>query len=139
MADNKLGWIVIIAWGAIACTAPKNTPAKTPNPLVVSSTCDYLEKSMINDEIIEETTVGTISNHLVGVSNIWEWEIPDDKGVIAPRLSANISIQDITTKRSWEEKAFAGKVISLGSDRYCVVQVKYGESSSGSVTLRKIP
>jgi hypothetical protein len=140
MVDRKLVCAAIVAWGAIACTAPTTTPKKTPNPLVVSSNCHSLEKVKISDEIIiEQNTVGTISNHAVGVSNIFERELPDDKGVIALRMSANLSIWDIASQQTRHEKVFAGKVITLGTDRYCVVHVKYGESSSGSVTLRKIP
>jgi hypothetical protein len=139
MADKQLVCAMIFTWGAIACTAPTTTPEKTPNPLVVSSNCHSLENVKISDEIvIQETTVGTISNHAVGVSNIFEREIPNDKGVIASRMSATLSILDIASEQTSREEVFAGSVISLGSDRYCVVNVEYG-NSSGSVTLRKIP
>ncbi|HLO84626.1 MAG TPA: hypothetical protein VK203_06375 [Nostocaceae cyanobacterium] len=140
MVDQKLVCTAIIVWGAIACAAPTTTPAKISKSSVVPSTCSFVEKPMISDEItINENTVGTISNYAVGVVNVGERELPDDKGVIAPRISAILAILDPSTKQSHDEDVFAGSVISLGTDRYCVVHVDGGNSKYGSVTLRKIP
>ncbi|HLP88059.1 MAG TPA: hypothetical protein VK184_05565 [Nostocaceae cyanobacterium] len=139
MVNKKLILVVIIALGISTCVAATTTPAKIVKSSVVPSTCNSLEKPMISDEItIKENTVGTIFNHRVGVSGIWEWELPDDNGVIAPRMSARLSIWEIDSEQVHHEDVFAGKEISIGSDRYCVVDVEYMPSSFGSVTLRKI-
>lgn len=94
---------------------------------------------MASDEMtIRETTQPTISGHLVGVSNIWERELPDDKGVIAPRLSASLSIQDLASNQVRNEKVFAGSILLLGPDRYCVVSIEEGGATPGAITLRKL-
>jgi hypothetical protein len=93
---------------------------------------------MSNEIAIRETTQPTLSEHLVGVSNIWERELPDDAGVIAPRLSANLSILNLASKQSRVEKVFAGSVFLLGTDRYYVVNVEEGKSGPGLITLRKV-
>jgi hypothetical protein len=99
-----------------------------------------LEKLMTGDEItIRETTQAQLSGHLVGVGNIWERDLPDDRGVIAPRLSASLSIEEIASREARSEKVFVGSVLSLGADRYAVVNVEEGESEPGSITLRKLP
>jgi hypothetical protein len=95
---------------------------------------------MTSDKMtIRETTQLTISGHLVGVGNIWERDLADDQGVIASRLSANLSIQDLASKQTRVEKVFAGSVLTLGTDRYCVVNVEEGESAPGSISLHKLP
>lgn len=95
---------------------------------------------MSNDEMtIRETTQQEFSGHLVGVGNIWERELPDDKGVIAPRMSATLAIHDLATEKTRHENVFAGSVISLGADRYYVSNVDDGGGARGSITLRKIP
>jgi hypothetical protein len=86
---------------------------------------------------IRETTQPTISGHLVGVSNIWERDLPDRQGVIASRLSATLTILDIATQQTRVEKVFVGSVLSLGADSYCVVNVDPGKSAPGAITLRK--
>lgn len=94
---------------------------------------------MTSDEItIRETTQPTISGHLVGVGNIWERELPDDKGIIASRLSASLSILDLASEQTRSEKVFTGSIISLNADRYCVVNVEEGIAEPGTITLRKI-
>lgn len=91
-----------------------------------------------SDLTIHETTQPTISGHLVGVGNIWERDLPDDQGIIAARLSANLSIQDLASQRTWSEKVYAGSIVSLGADRYCVIDVEEGDSQPGWIVLRKI-
>jgi len=95
---------------------------------------------MSHDETtIRETTQVMISGHLVGVSNIWERELPDRQGVIAPRLSATATIRDVASQQTRVERVFAGSLLTLGADRYCVVKVDAGESAPGAITLRKNP
>ena len=85
---------------------------------------------------IRETAQAEISGHLVGVGNIWERELPDDQGRIALRLSASLAIQDLASQQERSEKVAVGSVISLGGDRYSVVNLKEGQSEPGSITLR---
>jgi hypothetical protein len=93
---------------------------------------------MNHEEItIRETTQPTISGHLVGVSNIWERDLPDGQGVVASRLSATLSILDLASQQTRIEKVFAGSILSLGADRYCVAKVEAGKSAPGTITLRK--
>lgn len=94
---------------------------------------------MNDDEItIRETTQVRISGHRVGAGNIWERELPDEHGVIAPRLSAVLSIQEIATEQQRHEKVFTGNVVTLGQNRYQVVTIEEGESGPGSITLRRL-
>ena len=90
------------------------------------------------ERTIRETTQTELSGHLVGVGNIWERNLPDESGVIAPRLSATLSIQDLASKAERHERVFAGVNISLGADRYEVVSVAEGQSEPGSITLRQV-
>jgi hypothetical protein len=93
---------------------------------------------MSDERTIRETTQTEISGHLVGVGNIWERELPDEDGVIAPRLSATLSIFNLASQEERSEKVFAGKVVILGADRYEVVRVEEGETQPGSITLRQL-
>ena len=90
------------------------------------------------ERTIKETTQTQLSNHLVGVGNIWERKLPDEHGVIAPRLSATLSIQDLDSKAERHERVFAGVNILLGADRYEVVRVEEGQTEPGSITLRQV-
>jgi hypothetical protein len=90
-----------------------------------------------DETTIRETTQAMISGHLVGVSNIWERDLPDRQGVTAPRLSASVTIRDMSSQQSRVDKVFAGSVLTLGADRYCVVDVESGKSSPGAITLHK--
>jgi hypothetical protein len=92
-----------------------------------------------NEMTIRETTQPMISGHLVGVGNIWERDLPDDRGVIAPRLSATLSIMDLATNQTRHEIVFTGSLLSLGDDTYCVVNVEEGKSELGEIILRKNP
>ena len=93
---------------------------------------------MSDDEItIRETAQAEISGHLVGVGNIWERELPDSEGVIESRLSAVLAIYDLASQEERSEKVWTGSEISLGDDRYAVVNVEEGQSEPGSLTLRR--
>ena len=83
--------------------------------------------------------VGNMPGAVPNTANIWERDLADDQGVIASRLSANLSIQDLASKQTRVEKVFAGSVLTLGTDRYCVVNVEEGESAPGSISLHKLP
>lgn len=93
---------------------------------------------MSQEEItIRETTQPELSGHLVGVSNIWERDLPDRQGVLASRLSATLTIRDLASRQTRVEKVFAGSEVSLGADRYCVAKVVAGKSEPGAIMLRK--
>ena len=85
-----------------------------------------------------ETTSNTLSNKDLGISNIFERDLPDDKGVIAPRISAVLVIHDPRTDEIQRETVFAGNIVSIGGDRYCVVSVERGNGSPGWISLRQV-
>jgi len=85
-----------------------------------------------------ETTSNTLSNKDVGISNIFERDLPDDKGVIASRMSAVLVIHDPVTDEIQRETVFEGKIVSIGGDRYCVVSVEIGKGSPGWLSLRQV-
>ena len=91
------------------------------------------------DMTIRETTQAAISGCLVGVGNIWERELADDKGETANRMSASLSITDVTSRETHVIKVFAGGAFTVGADRYYVVDVREGEKAPGSITIRKLP
>ena len=90
------------------------------------------------DISIRETTQPTLSGYLVGMSNIWERDLPDEHGVVAPRLSARLSIVDAASGQARHESVVAGSVLALGADRYRVVLIEEGASEPGAITLRKL-
>jgi hypothetical protein len=94
---------------------------------------------MTNDPIrIRETTQPALSGQLIGVSNIWERDLPDEHGVVASRLSADVSVFDPASRTARRQEVYAGSVLAVGADRYCVVEVEGGKSAPGSITLRRI-
>ncbi|HLO86231.1 MAG TPA: hypothetical protein VK203_14655 [Nostocaceae cyanobacterium] len=140
MVKNQLMPTALVALAVIACAMPTTTPAKTPKSQILPLTCISLEKPMTTDEItIQENTQAKISNYFVGVGNIWEREQPDAQGVIAPRMSATLAISELNSEQTRHEEVFVGSLISLGSDRYCVVNVDEGNSTPGTLTMRKFP
>ncbi len=96
---------------------------------------------MTSNEIkIGETTQATLSGHRVGVSNIWERDLPDADGNVAPRMSATLSITEVATgKETPDFQVSAGSVVTLGADRYCVVRVEAAPDEPGDIYLRKLP
>jgi len=79
-----------------------------------------------------------MSGRRIGIANILERELPDESGVVALRMSALLNIHDPETGTSIKEKVFAGSMVSIGVDRYCVVKVEQGTTSPGWVTVRKL-
>jgi len=97
-------------------------------------------KDPMADEILtlRETTNPTLSDHQVGISNIFERDLPDASGVVAPRLSAVLVIFDPATKQSRRETVMADSVVTIGSDRYCVLSLEEGKAQPGSISVRKL-
>lgn len=87
---------------------------------------------------IKETTQPEVSGHLVGVSNIWERELADGSGAVAPRMSAALAITPKDTREVRHEKVVAGSQVKLGADVYCVEQIAEGKDQPGSIVLRKV-
>jgi hypothetical protein len=111
------------------------TDASRPQP---QSPDDRYAQMNSADITIRETTQPIISGQLVGVSNIWERDLPDERGNVAPRLSATLSIVEAASTRSRVERIVVGSVVVLGSDSYRVVRIDRGESAPGSITLRQL-
>lgn len=89
--------------------------------------------------VITETTQASILHYWVGVSNIWARDLPNLKGVIASRLSANVTIFDLNTKKDHNQKVFTGSVLLLDTQKYQIVDVTESNGSTlGSITLQKI-
>lgn len=85
-----------------------------------------------------ETSQPEISGYRVGISNIWERDLPDSEGLVASRVSALLTIHDPVSRQTRRQEVFAGSTVSLGEDRYCVVSVEEGRAEPGVVTFRKI-
>jgi hypothetical protein len=112
------------------------TPDQTPPPAAITRG----EKGSMTGEVLKfrETTSNTLSNKDVGISNIFERDLPDEKGVIAPRLSAVLVIHDPHTDEIRRETVFAGNIVSIGGDRYSVVSVELGKGEPGWISLRQV-
>lgn len=130
-------WVLAAAAGA-GCRAPRASPVTGPAASNEVLTCTPGEHMSSDEMTIQETTQPAISGHLVGVSNIWERSLPDGQGVVASRLSATVTIRDVASQQTRVERVFAGSVLSLGADQYCVVRVEPGKSAPGAITLRKL-
>lgn len=87
---------------------------------------------------IGETTQPALSGYLVGVSNIWERELPGRDGTLATRMSAQLSIFDPSTRTARTEFVGADDTIELGGDRYRVAAVTAGRSAPGSIVVRRL-
>jgi len=90
------------------------------------------------DRKLRETTVANLSGLRVGTGNVFERDLPDARGVIAPRMSAVLAMFNPQTKQEWHETVIVGSVLALGADRYCVVGIDRGRGSPGWVTVRKL-
>lgn len=126
------------AWtlaAAFACADPPAARRTAP-----AARCEDKKDGKMSEELItiRETTVWTAANLRVGVSNIWEREISDEAGRVESRMSANVSIFDPATDEKRSQKVFAGSILTVGTERYCVIKVEKGKSSPGSIALRKL-
>jgi len=87
---------------------------------------------------LRETTNPTLSEYDVGIGNIYERDLPDENGVVAPRLSAVLVIHNPTTGEIRRETVVVGSTVVIGADRYCVVKLEEGQTSPGWVSVSKL-
>jgi len=87
---------------------------------------------------IGETTQPALSDHLVGVSNIWERDLPNGHGTTTPRMSAQLSITDPSTRIARTEFVSEDDTIQIGDDRYRVIAVTAGRSAPGWIVVRRV-
>jgi hypothetical protein len=87
---------------------------------------------------IRESTQALISGYRVGVSNIWERDVADADGVIASRLTAQVTLTDPGLDQSRRLDVAVGSVLFLGDDRYRVVNVVEGISAPGAIALQPL-
>jgi hypothetical protein len=130
---------VVFGCGEKTKPSPNNihpgSASKTNGSATGSQGC---KDPMTDDQTYRETTNPTLSNHQVGISNIFERDLPDKSGTVASRLSAILVIFDPNTKQTRRETVIAESEVTIGGDRYCIVKLEEGKSSPGSVTFRKL-
>jgi hypothetical protein len=107
------------------------TPSRSPR----GCTQDLMADNVMT---FQETTNPTLSDHEVGISNIFERELPDAGGNIAKRLSAVLVIFDPASQQSRRETVAVDSVVTIGTDRYCVVGLQAGTGQPGSISMRKL-
>jgi len=137
---SHLRQAALIAAALAGCAESKSsaTPSNQVTP-TTSSPEGCSKDSMSNDVMtFKETTNPTLSDHQVGISNIFERELADAKGVKAQRVSASLTIFDPATKQSRKEIVAADSIVAIGNDRYCVVSVVEGKNQPGSISIRKL-
>jgi len=75
--------------------------------------------------------------HARTIHEIWERETPDERGDVRRRMTATVAITNPVTKEEQTLQFFSGSVITLGEDRYTVVNVEEG-ARRGLIALRMI-
>jgi hypothetical protein len=123
--------VAIITLVVAACS---QSPARRDPSVASRSTCARTDET----QRLRETTQPTLSDRLVGIGNIFERDVPDASGVVAARLSAVLVITDPTTQQSRRETVIEGSVVTIGGDRYCVVELEAGTREPGWVSIRKL-
>lgn len=116
---------------AMACRTHASAP---PDPVAPTSEPSACTSAML-DEAAIRLVVGTatsVSGQPALVADIIARWIVRDDGVREHRPSATVSVQG-----GEPEYVRIGRELTIGSDRYCVVDIDF-VTGSGSVTLRKI-
>lgn len=80
----------------------------------------------------------TVSDHHVGISNIFDRELPDAGGTVASRASAVLVIFDPAKQTTRRETVIANSIVAIKDDRYCVVAITHGRGERGTISLRKL-
>lgn len=90
-------------------------------------------------QTITEGTVGSIQNVRVGVSNIWEREYTDDKGITQKGPTGLISLFEPETKTEKDIIVHKGMTIdtTLGNSRiiYKILNVMENKTGSGYIVI----
>lgn len=92
----------------------------------------------VDELTIRETTQAAIGNHFVGVANIWDRDLPDDAGVIAPRLSAHVFVSEQTSSDSQRHTVTIGSTFAVGDAEYQLIDIDEGRGEPGSITVRRM-
>lgn len=85
-----------------------------------------------------ETCVGTLEEHRVGVSNLWERSLAGPDGVVRLQPSAQLSIWR-EGEPSRNELVVVGTRVTLGNVSYEVVMIDMPPNAPGSIALRRAP
>lgn len=120
--------------GSGAGTAGSGSAGGTA-PAPATAACDGRTGDVL---VFRETTSNQLAQRDVGVSNVFERDLPDAAGATAKRLSAVLVIHDPATDAVARATVFAGSTVLVGAERYCVVTVAKGEGTPGSVSLVKL-
>lgn len=84
---------------------------------------------------LRETTNPTLSDHMVGIGNIFERELPGQDGLVRERMSASLSIFEPASGDEWDLKVAVGDSVTLGEDVYRVLSIEEGSTGPGWLTL----
>ncbi len=90
---------------------------------------------------LQEGTNPTLSGMDCGVGNIFARELADERGVVAQRTSAQLSIHDPASGTYGKVEhlvVYKGSRITIGGDRYCVIDVLNGDRVPGWVIVGKL-
>lgn len=97
------------------------------------------EDSMVDSaDKLKENTNPTLSGHEVAITKIRERDLPGNGGEVHRQLSVVLEIFDPATEKSWSETVARGSVVTIGGDRYCVVELEKGETEPGAIWIRKV-
>jgi hypothetical protein len=141
--------VVALAVQTLACAEPRSNPspagkestagqagagAATP-PSVTRCEEARMEKEVLK---FRETSNPTLSDRQVGISNIYERDLADDSGIVAPRLSAVLVIHNSSSNDSRRQTVVVNSSVEIGADTYCVTAIEEGKNEPGSVSFRKV-
>jgi hypothetical protein len=120
--------------------APRDSAAPSDSGSKASAASGACQEASMQEDVMKlrESTSPTVSDRRVGISNIYERDLPDAQGTVAPRLSAVLVIFDMATNETRRETVIEGSEVAIGADRYCVVGLEKGTTSPGSVSIRKL-
>lgn len=83
--------------------------------------------------IVEGSSVRLSGAQVTAGSILTRWEMKDS-GISEHLTSAGLS----TAAGAAGTTISVGSIVSVGADRYCVVDIMYGQSEPGSVSLQKV-
>lgn len=86
---------------------------------------------------IQETTQADVSDHYVGVGNIWERDLEGPDGRVEARMSARIFVFDPHNEKEWDVTAIVGTEIALNGVVWKLTLMDEGEQGPGYVVLER--